>query len=74
MSIATLTERTQTRTTSILDESSKREVRRAILTASMASGMSADADRKLNRIAGADRGSADEMWIEPVLSGRIGCA
>lgn len=33
MSIATLTERTQTHTTSILDESSKREVRRAILTA-----------------------------------------
>ena len=32
------------------------------------------ADRKLKLIAGGWRGSAEVMWIEPLLSGRIACA
>ena len=47
---------------------------RAMRTARTVSSASIGDDRKLKLIAGGLRGSADVMWMCPLLSGRIGCA
>jgi len=49
-------------------------IERAMPIALTVSSASTGADRKLKVIAGGLCGSADVMWIEPLLSGRIGWA